>query len=221
MYDPSSTKVGSVEPHKIPAESRRVSDGLDVSYFGSVESELVKRLEKDVSESNAGNLANQGIRLMDLFHESGGDETEYIRLLEQEDGEEYEQAIERASEALFRLTRFLAETAEDGELGVLAKEIIDAKFVTEVSHGGAGERHGVETLAEDWNAEEVGLTTTEVAAMTGCKDPEAAGIDAALKVNGDIRTVQVKVGDGGKMPDDCEAEHLLRVNPETGGVYVK
>lgn len=217
--DWETTKVGTVEPSSIPAETRRVSDGLDVSYFGSIETEVVKRLEKDISESNAGNLANQGIRLLDLYHQAGGDEAQYLQILEEEAGEEVEEAKERAFDALWNLTRFLAETAESGELDALASEIIDAKFVSEVSHGGAIEQHGVEVLADYWDADETLLQSTAIAAETGVRDPESAGIDAALKVEGQWRTVQVKTGDGGDV--DCEADWLLRVNPETGNVAVK
>lgn len=210
--DLETTNVGRVETHKIPEETRRATQDIEVPYLESV--------ERDMTDSNAGNLANQGIRLLDLWHKAEGDEGEYLRLLEKEAGDEVEQAYQRSYEALKGLTAFLKQVEEDGELPLLAQEMIDAKFVSEVSHGGEIERLGLKVLADHWEADETLRTTEAIAAETGERDPEAAGIDACLMVDGDARTVQVKTGDGGD-PQDCEADWLLRVNPETGNVNVK
>lgn len=210
--DWETTNVGRVETHMIPEETRRATADIDVPYVESV--------ERDLADSNAGNLANQGVRLLDLWHKAEGQEGEYLRLLEQEAGEEVESAYQRSYEALAALTAFLKGVEEDGELPLLAKEMIDAKFVSEVSHGGEIERLGLQVLADHWEADETLRTTEAIAAETGERDPESAGIDACLMVDGEARTVQVKAGDGGD-PQDCAANWLLRVNPETGNVNLK
>jgi hypothetical protein len=210
--DTQTNNVGSIETHKIPEETRRATQDIEVPYLESV--------ERDLTDSNAGNLANQGIRLLDLWHDAKGDESEYLRLLEEEAGEEVEQAYQRSYDALKGLTTFLKSVEEDGELPLLAKEMIDAKFVSEVSHGGEIERQGLKVLADHWDGDETLTTTGEIAAETGDRDPESAGIDGVVMVDGDARTVQVKTGDGGD-PQDCEANWLLRVNPETGNVTLK
>jgi len=210
--DVNTNNVGRIATHKIPEETRRATADIEVPYVESV--------ERDLADSNAGNLANQGVRLLDLWHKAEGQEGEYIRLLEDEAGEELEAAYQRSYEALSSLTAFLNSVQEDGELPLLAKEMIDAKFVSEVSHGGEIERQGLKVLEDHWDGDETLTTTTEIAAETGERDPESAGIDGVVMVDGDARTVQVKTGDGGD-PQDCEADWLVRVNPETGNVTLK
>jgi len=210
--DWETTNVGRIATHKIPEETRRVSEDIPVPYLESV--------ERDMGDSNAGNLANQGVWLLDLWHKAEGQEAEYLRLLEEEAGEELEEAYQRSFEALEGLKKFLKDVSQDEEMALLAKEIIDAKFVSEVSHGGEVERLGLQTLANHWDADETLRTTEAIAAETGERKPEAAGIDGVLMVDGEARTVQVKTGDGGD-PQDCKANWLLRVNPETGNTGLK
>lgn len=210
--DWETTNVGRIATHQIPEDTRRATGDIEVPYLESV--------ERDMTDSNAGNLANQGIRLLDLWHQAEGQEREYLRLLEEEAGDELEEAYQRSFEALEGLRRFLNEVSDDNEMALLAKEMIDSKFVSEVSRFGEIERLGLKTLADHWDADETLRTTEAIAAETGERDPEAAGIDGVLIVDGDVRTVQVKAGDGGD-PQDCKADWLLRANPETGNVAVK
>lgn len=210
--DVDSENVGRIATHKIPEKTRRATGDIEVPYLESV--------ERDLTDSNAGNLANQGIRLLDLWHRADGQEGEYLRLLEEEAGEEVEAAYQRSFEALKGLTAFLKSIEEDGEMPLLAKEMIDSKFVSEVSHGGEIERLGLQEVKNHWDGDELLTTTGAIAAETGERDPENAGIDGVVMVDGEARTIQVKAGDGGDL-EDCKADWLVRVNPETGNVVLK
>jgi hypothetical protein len=205
-----SETVGRIERHKIPDDTTRLSDKIDgVPYLGSI--------ERDMAQSNAGSLAKQDVWLLDLWQRAGGDEAEYRRLLMEEGGSEMEEAYDRSYGALKELEAFFSEN----DLAAVAKEIIDNKMIEEVAQGGEMERLATQMIAKDWEADEVLLTQTEIAAETGVRNPETAGIDAAILVDDEVRTLQVKMDDGGDNPDDHEADYLVRAFTETGRVEIQ
>lgn len=209
-HDINFETAGRIERHKIPDDRSRLSDDIDgVPYLGSI--------ERDMAQSNAGSLAKQDVWLVDLWQRAGGDEAEYRRLLMEEGGDEMEEAYQRSYEALKELEAFF----QQNDLATVAKEIIDNKMIEEVAQGGEMERLAANKVADHWEADEVLLTQTEIAAETGVRDPETAGIDAAILVDGEVRTLQVKMDDGGDNPDDHDADYLVRAFTETGKVRFK
>jgi len=210
QHDIDFTTAGRIKRHKIPDDRKRLSDRIDgVPYLGSI--------ERDMAQSNAGSLAKQGVWLLDLWQRAEGDEEEYRRLLIEEAEEEMIEAYDRSHKALQELEAFFAEN----DLAAVAKEIIDNKMIEEVQQGGEMERLATQKIADEWEADEVLLTQTAIAAETGVRNPETAGIDAAILVDGEVRTLQVKTGDGGDNPDDHEADYLVRAYTETGRVEFK
>jgi len=209
-HDISFDDAGRIARHKIPDARSRLSDDIDgVPYLGSI--------ERDMAQSNAGSLAKQDVWLLDLWQRAGGDEAEYRRLLMEEGGSEMEEAYERSYNALKELEAFFSQN----DLAAVAKEIIDNKMIEEVAQGGEMERLAAHKVADHWEADEVLLTQTEIAAETGVRDPETAGIDAAILVDDEVRTLQVKMDDGGDNPDDHDADYLVRAFTETGRVRFK
>lgn len=209
-HDIDFETAGRIKRNKIPDDRSRLSDDIDgVPYLGSV--------ERDMAQSNAGSLAKQDVWLLDLWQRAEGDESEYRRLLMEEGGSEMEEAYERSYGALKELEAFFTEN----DLAAVAKEIIDNKMIEEVAQGGEMERLATHKVAEDWEADEVLLTQTEIAAETGVRNPETAGIDAAILVDDEVRTIQVKMDDGGDNPDDHKADYLVRAFTETGRVRYK
>lgn len=209
-HDIDFQDAGRIERHKIPDSRIRLSDRVQgVPYLGSI--------ERDMTQSNAGTLATQDVWLMDLWHESDGNPEEYRRLLMEEAEEEMTDAYERSLEALEDLRDFFNQN----DLSDVAQIMIDNKMIEEVARGGEIERLGAEKMGNEWEADEVLLTQTEIAAETGVRNPETAGIDGALIIGDEVRTIQVKEGHGGDNPDDHDADYLVRVFPETGRVRFK
>jgi len=209
-HDIDFTTAGRIERHKIPDDRKRLSDRIEgVPYLGSI--------ERDMAQSNAGSLAKQGVWLLDLWQRAEGDEEEYRRLLIEEAEEEMIDAYDRSHKALQELEAFFSQN----DLSLVAKEIIDNKMIEEVQQGGEMERLATQEIADEWEADEVLLTQTAIAAETGVRNPETAGIDAAILVDDEVRTLQVKMGDGGDNPDDHEADYLVRAYTETGRVEFK
>jgi len=210
QHDIDFTTAGRIKRHKIPDDRKRLSDRIDgVPYLGSI--------ERDMAQSNAGSLAKQGVWLLDLWQRAEGDEEEYRRLLIEEAEEEMIEAYDRSHKALQELEAFFSQN----DLSLVAKEIIDNKMIEEVAQGGEMERLAAHKVADKWEADEVLLTQTEIAAETGVRNPETAGIDAAILVDDEVRTIQVKMDDGGDNPDDHKADYLVRAFTETGKVRVK
>lgn len=209
-HDITFDDAGRIARHKIPDDRSRLSDDIDgVPYLGSI--------ERDMAQSNAGSLAKQDVWLLDLWQRAGGDEAEYRRLLMEEGGSEMEEAYERSYSALKELEAFFSQN----DLATVAKEIIDNKMIEEVAQGGEMERLAAHKVADKWDADEVLLTQTEIAAETGVRNPETAGIDAAVLVDDEVRTLQVKMDDGGDNPDNHKADYLVRAFTETGRVRFK
>lgn len=217
--DINGTTIGRIGRHKLPDSRKRVSEeapAANLPYFGSLEREILKGVEKDMAQSNAGSLANQGIWLMDLWHEAEGSEDDFRKLLFEQNQDEMVEAYQRAKDALDGIQIFLEESSNRD----LAQDIIDYKMINEVEMGGTIEREAAEMLEEHYEPDEILRKSTAIAAETGFRQPESAGIDLAIIKDGDVTTFQVKKDDGGDLEEDHPADFLVRVFTETGRVRV-
>jgi hypothetical protein len=208
MTDMDYIDAGRVMRHKIPPKEVKLYKEFDCApFFGSVET--------DMGDSNMGALASQEVWLMDLWHESDGRE-EYIELLNERNKEELHEAYRRSHDQLRQLRDFL----ENEDLHLIAQEVINHKAIEQVARGGTCEELAAKKAAEKLDADEYLLTSSAIAAETGVREPESAGIDVCLMIDGEPVTLQVKMDDGGDMPDDCEADKFVRINTETGRVRI-